>query len=353
MDEDIGVHLQERVAEAFGAGTPICIVGGNTKSFLGREARGTVLDVTAHRGIISYQPAELVITARAGTLLRDIELALADHRQMLPFEPPSFGATATLGGTVACGLSGPRRAYAGAVRDFVLGMKIINGRGDVLRFGGQVMKNVAGFDVSRLMAGAMGTLGVMLEISLKVLPRPECEVTLAQEWNATDAVTAMNHWAGRPMPLSASCYDGDRLYIRLSGSQTAVESANHHLGGEVIKEAAQFWENIREQRHGFFAGQLPLWRMSVPPATPPISLTGKWLLEWGGAQRWLKSDVDGTLLRRAATEAGGHATLYRGEYGKGERFHSLPQTLSQIHRRIKQAFDPKGILNPGRMYSWC
>jgi len=309
--------------------------------------------VAGHRGLVNYQPAELVITARAGTPLSDIEVALADHRQMLPFEPPYFGEHATLGGTVACGLSGPRRPYTGAVRDFVLGMKIINGRGEVLHFGGEVMKNVAGFDVSRLMAGAMGTLGVILEVSLKVLPRPAHEVTLVQEWGAVDAVEMMNDWAGRSLPLSASCYDGDRLYLRLSGTRTAVESAKRHIGGEALKEATLFWESLREQRHGFFGGEAPLWRLAVPPATLPLDLTGKWLLEWGGAQRWLRSDADAAMVRRSALQAGGHATLFRGGSRDGERFQPLPQTLQDIHRRLKQAFDPKGILNPGRLYEWC
>lgn len=353
MDRDNGVQLQERVAAAFDAGTPLCIVGGGSKSFLGREPRGEALAVAAHRGIVSYQPAELVVTARAGTPLHEVETALADQRQMLPFEPPYFGTTATLGGTIACGLSGPRRPYAGAARDFVLGVTVINGRGDVLRFGGQVMKNVAGFDVSRLMAGAMGTLGVMLEISLKVLPRPACEITLAQEWSADEAIEVMNRWAGRPLPLTATCYDGDRVYVRLSGTQTAVESARKHVGGEAIEEAGSFWENMREQRHGFFAGELPLWRLSLPPATPSLSLPGKWLVEWGGAQRWLRSEADSAMVRRVATNAGGHATLFRGSGHDGERFQPLPQTLLDIQRRLKQAFDPKGILNPGRMYEWC
>ena len=353
MDKDIGAQLQKRVAASYTAGTHLNIVGGNTKSFLGNEVRGERLDVAAHRGIIDYQPSELVITARAGTLLSDIEVALADHRQLLPFEPPHFGSTSTLGGTIASGLSGPRRASAGSARDFVLGVTLINGRGDVLRFGGQVMKNVAGFDVSRLMAGAMGTLGVMLEISLKVLCRPACEITLVQEWNAADAIDVMNQWAGRPFPLSATCYDGDKLYIRLSGTQTAVESARKHIGGESLKDAPVFWENIREQHHGFFAGQLPLWRLSVPPATAQLSLSGKWLLEWGGAQRWLRSDEDGAMVRRLAMEAGGHATLFRGKREEGECFHPLSPILMNLHRRLKQAFDPKGVLNPGRLYTWC
>ena len=353
MGRDSAEQLRERVAAAYAAGTPLCIVGGNSKSFLGREPCGDILDVAGHRGIVSYQPSELVITARAGTPLRDVEMALADHRQMLPFEPPHFGENATLGGTVACGLSGPRRPYAGAARDFVLGMTIINGRGEVLRFGGQVMKNVAGFDVSRLMAGAMGTLGVLLQISLKVLPRPACETTLVQERSASEAVFGMNHWAGRPLPLSATCYDGDRLYVRLAGAESAVEFARRRIGGDVLQEANVFWENIREQRHGFFAGESLLWRLSVAPATPPLSLPGKWLLEWGGAQRWLKGEADVALVRRAVAEMGGHASLFRGAGRDSDRFHPLPQTLLDMHHRLKQAFDPKGILNPGRMYAWC
>jgi len=353
MDRDITGQLCEQVAAACAAGTPLHVLGSNSKAFLGRASHCQALETVGHRGIVNHQPAELVITARAGTPLSDIELILADHRQMLPFEPPYFGENATLGGAVAAGLSGPRRPYAGAVRDFVLGVKIINGRGEVLHFGGEVMKNVAGFDVSRLMAGAMGTLGVMLEISLKVLPRPAHEITLVQDWNATDAIEVMNHWAGRPFPLSATCYDGDRLYIRLSGTETAVASAKRHVGGEVLAETPGFWRNIREQHHGFFSGEAPLWRLAVPPATPSLSLPGKWLLEWSGAQRWLHGEVDGVAVHRVAQEVGGHATLFRGGGREGERFQPLPRAVQEIHRRLKQAFDPKHILNPGRMYAWC
>jgi glycolate oxidase FAD binding subunit len=353
MEADIGAQLQERVAAACAAGTPLCIVGGDSKRFYGRTPRGEVLSVAEHRGIVNYRPAELVITARAGTPLSDIEMALADRRQMLAFEPPHFGPHATLGGTIACALSGPRRPYAGAARDFVLGVRIINGRGEVLHFGGEVMKNVAGFDVSRLMAGALGTLGVLLEISLKVLPRPAHEVTVVQEWDAADAVIEMNRWAGRPMPLSASCYDGDRLYLRLSGTEAAVASAVKHIGGEALHEAAPFWENLREQRHAYFGGSTPLWRLSLPPAAPPLALSGKWLLEWGGAQRWLRGVSDEAAVRRAAQEAGGHAASFRGGDRDGERFQPLPPALQMLHRRLKQAFDPRGILNPGRLYGWC
>jgi glycolate oxidase FAD binding subunit len=350
MDKDIAKELQERVTAACHAETPLAIVGGGSKAFLGREPHGEALYIGGHRGIVSYYPTELVITARAGTPLRDIEAVLADQRQMLPFEPPHFGATATLGGTIACGLSGPRRPYTGAARDYVLGMTVLNGSGDILRFGGQVMKNVAGFDVSRLMVGAMGTLGVQLEISLKVLPSPAQEVTLIQERTAAEALVVMNHWAGQALPLSATCYDGDRLYVRLSGAQSAVESARRRIGGDVLKTAGAFWEGVREHHHGFFAGAAPLWRLALPPATPPLALPGKQLIEWGGAQRWLSGEVDAAQLRRQVMEAGGHAGLFRGGERDKDRFHPLPQIVSDLNRRIKHAFDPKGILNPGRMY---
>lgn len=353
MEGDIGVELQQQVAAAFAAGTALRIAGGDSKHFYGRAPCGELLSVAGHRGIVNYQPAELVITARAGTPLSDIEMALADQRQMLGFEPPHFGERATLGGTIACALSGPRRPYAGAARDFVLGVTLINGRGERLRFGGEVMKNVAGFDVARLMAGALGTLGVLLEISLKVLPRPAQELTLVQEWDAADAITEMNRWAGRSTPLSASYYDGDRLYLRLSGTETAVSAAARHIGGEPLAEAALFWENLREQRHPYFGGAAALWRVSLPPATPPLALPGKRLVEWGGAQRWLRGDLDEVAVRGTAHEAGGHAALFRGGDRHAERFQPLPPALQAMHRRLKEAFDPRGILNPGRLYEWC
>ena len=351
MDRDNAKRLQERVTAAFDSNTPLAIVGGGSKSFIGREPRGESLLLGEHCGIVSYQPTELVITARAGTPLSHIEATLADNRQMLPFEPPYFGDTATLGGTIACGLSGPRRPYAGAARDYVLGMSVINGSGEFLRFGGQVMKNVAGFDVSRLMVGALGTLGVLLEISLKVLPRPAFEITLVQERTEAEALVVMNHWAGQALPLSATCFDGDRLYARLSGAQSAVESARRRMGGDVLKSADMFWSGVREHHHGFFVGEAPLWRLSVPPATPPLALPGKQLLEWGGALRWLAGEIDSSTVRRLVAEIGGHAGLFRGGDRGKDRFHPLPQTLSELHRRLKHAFDPKGILNPGRMYA--
>jgi glycolate oxidase FAD binding subunit len=361
---DISAELAETVREAAAHNTALAIVGGGTKAFYGHETSGRPLDIGGHRGILSYEPTELVMTARAGTPLAEIEAALAEQNQMLGFEPPHFAVAAsegsrpspresdaTLGGTIACGLSGPRRPWAGSARDFVLGTKILNGQGEILRFGGQVIKNVAGFDVSRLMAGALGTLGVLLEISLKVIPRPEQELTLAFEMPAGPAIEAMNAWSARPLPLSAACHLGDTLYIRMSGAATALRAARARLGGASVEAAETLWQALREHRRRFFDGDVPLWRLSVPSATPPLNLPGKWLTDWGGAQRWLKSDAPAADIRQAAATAGGHALLFRGGERASGVFHPLPPALRALHRRLKQAFDPQRILNPGRLYS--
>ena len=350
MDKDLTAKLEAHVRDALTRSAPLRISGGGTKTFLGRATEGEPLDVAGHRGIVNYQPTELVITARAGTPLLEINAALHERNQMLGFEPPHFGDNATLGGTIACGLSGPRRAYAGAARDFVLGMKLINGRGELLHFGGEVMKNVAGYDVSRLMTGAMGTLGVITEVSLKVLPHPASELTLMQACTADDAITRMNQWAGRPLPISATSFVDGVLYARLSGAETAVRSARQQLGGEVLHDAAVFWVELREQLHAFFAGDMPLWRLSLPSAAASLSLDGPCLLEWGGAQRWLRTDAQAAQVRHAAETAGGHAVLFRGG-ASDERLHPLPLGLMALHQRVKHAFDPKGVFNPGRMYA--
>ncbi len=351
MDSDRTQEFCAAVQTAIADNTRLNIVGGNSKEFLGRTPSGNRLAAAAHRGILHYEPSELVITARAGTPLRELEQVLAQHNQMLAFEPPHFGENATLGGTVASGLSGPRRPYAGAVRDFVLGCRIVNGRGEVLHFGGEVMKNVAGYDVSRLMCGAMGTLGLLLDISIKVLPRPATEITLVQDCTAAAALARMNAWAGRPLPLSAAVYDGEQLYFRLSGAATAVKAARQNIGGEVVPESEYFWRDVREQRHGFFNNAESLWRLSLPPAAAPLALPGKHLVDWGGAQRWLISDADVDAIRATAATAGGHAVLFRGGARDAERFHPLPSNLLALHRALKQTFDPSGIFNPGRMYA--
>lgn len=343
--------LAAAVRAAAAAGTPLCVRGGGTKAFYGRATDGDDLDVTLHRGIVRHEPTELLLTARAGTPLSEVEAALAERGQMLPFEPPAFGARATLGGTIACNLSGPRRPYAGAARDFVLGIRVLTGRGEALRFGGEVMKNVAGYDVSRLMTGALGTLGVLLEVSLRVLPRPEAEVTLAREASAAEALDRMHAWGRLPLPVSATCHVGGRLHVRLSGTAAGVAAACGQIGGDAVPDGAAFWPRIREQTHPFFADARPLWRLSVRSDAPPPELPGEQLIEWGGALRWLLADADGARVRAAARALCGHATRFRGHGGAQDVFTEPPAPVLALHRRLKAAFDPGGILNPGRMYA--
>jgi glycolate oxidase FAD binding subunit len=308
-----------------------------------------------YRGIIAYDPTELVITARCGTPLREIEAALAENNQMLAFEPPHFGAGATLGGMVASGLSGPRRQAVGAVRDFVLGAVLMDGKGEVLHFGGQVMKNVAGYDVSRLLTGSLGTLGLILEVSLKVLPKPFAETTVRLAMDQTQALQSVNAWGGQPLPISASAWHGGFLLVRLSGAQAAVKAAQQKIGGEIVPQADALWMSLREQTNIFFTPSADdasaLWRFSLPSVAPAIDLAGDQLIEWGGAQRWLQSDADAATMRTVATRLGGHATLYRGGDKRVGVFHPLAPAVSKIHRNLKNAFDPAGIFNPGRMYN--
>ena len=343
--------ISERIQQALATRTAVAIQGSGSKHFYGRSARGETLNVGDYRGIIDYTPPELVISARAGTPLAELETTLAEHDQMLPFEPPHFGEHATLGGSIACGLSGPRRPYAGAARDFVLGINCVNGNGEYLRFGGQVMKNVAGYDLSRTLTGSLGTLAVLLDIHLKVLPRPETSITLTQACSATEAVLRMNQWAAKPLALSGACYMDGMLYVRLSGSHRGVQAAAGKLGGDTLQAGETFWGDLSEQRLDFFAGETPLWRLSVAPASAALAIDGEWLIDWGGAQRWLRSDLPASTIRTAAASIGGHATLYRGGDRNAEVFQPLPAALLALHQRIKHTFDPAGILNPGRMYA--
>ena len=334
---------------------PLQICGGGTKQFYGTssiELSGIQLDTTAYSGIIDYEPTELVVTARVGTRLVDLEAILDQHGQMLAFEPPYFGKAATLGGCVATGLSGPRRATTGSVRDFVLGVRLLDGNSQDLSFGGQVMKNVAGYDVSRLMVGSMGTLGVLLEVSLKVLPKPVSEITIHMQMDETTAIKKMNQWAGKPLPISATCYLDNELFIRFSGAESAVRAAQLKLGGEEINEGRAFWHSIREQTHDFFKSNKPLWRLSVKSTAPVLPLQGMQLMEWNGSLRWLLSDtiLDAQIVRNTAKDAGGHATLFRGHNSYISIFHPLDAFMMKIHHALKEKFDPSGIFNPGRLY---
>ena len=342
--------FRDVIRDAAARRAPLRLRGGGSKDFFGNEPRGALLDTRSYAGIVDYEPAELVVTARCGTPLAELERTLAENGQCLAFEPPHFGA-ATFGGCVAAGLSGPRRASTGAVRDFVLGVKLIDGRARELDFGGRVMKNVAGYDVSRLAAGSLGTLGLIAEASLKVLPRPERELTLAFVLGEAEAIEAMNRWAGQPLPLSASAWQEGTLRVRLSGAEPAVRAAASRLGGEVVADARAFWEGVREHSDAFFRGAEPLWRLAVPSTTPPLGLTGRGMIEWGGGLRWLKSEAPARELREAAGRAGGHATLFRAADKSPGAFAPLDDVLLRLHRALKAELDPAGILNPGRLYA--
>ena len=348
---DITDEIVQQIHTAIEEKKQLNIIGGNSKAFYGRAPHGDPLHIAQHTGIVNYEHTELVVTARAGTTLEDIERALDANHQMLPFEPPHFGPGATIGGAIACNLSGPRRPYSGAARDYVLGVRMINGKAEVLRFGGEVMKNVAGYDVARLMAGAMGTLGVLLDVSFKVLPKPADELTLVQDAKPAEAIETMNQWAGRPIPLSATAYVDGKLYVRLSGTGSAVQAAGAHIGGDMVADAGGFWRNLREHRLPFFEHAVSLWRVSVPQNAPPLVLPGDWLIEWGGGLRWLTTDESPGRIRDVARAAGGHATLFRGGDRGQDVFHPLARTVAVLHQRLKHAFDPHHVFNPGRLYA--
>lgn len=343
----------ERIRAARIAGTPLKIVGGSSKAgILARQFEAQPLDVAGHEGIVAYEPSELVLTARAGSRLRDIEGVLAQQGQGLSFEPPHFGDGATLGGTLACNLSGPARPWGGSIRDQVLGVRLINGRGEHLRFGGQVMKNVAGYDVARLQAGALGTLGVLTEVSLKVLPLPERTESLVFEMDQRAAIRRMNAWAGTPKPLSGAAWLDDRLHIRLAGADSAVAATLRDWGGELLPAGSTFWQQLREQQLPFFAGEAPLWRLAVRSGVPPLMGDVPTLVDWGGGQRWLRGDRALDELAALAAANGGHATLFRGGVRTGEVRQPLDPVRQRLHASLKRAFDPDGILNPGSLYGW-
>ncbi len=352
--------LIDRVRHAQACGSPLQIRGGGTKEFYGGPRRGELLDISGLAGISSYEPTELVVTARAGTRLVELEAALEERGQCLAFEPPRFGSGGTVGGMVAAGLAGPARVSMGAVRDHVLGVTLLNGCGEVLTFGGQVAKNVAGYDVSRLMAGSLGVLGVICEASLKVLPVNRAATTLSFEWDEGRALEQLNVWRSLPLPLNASAWHDARLHVRLAGAAAAVAAACDRLGGiEVSADAAAaWWRGLRDQSEKFFSltdtdlacGEC-LWRLSMPAAAAPVTLSGRQLIEWHGAQRWWRTTAQAHEVRAAAARGGGHATLFRGADKAAGVFTPVNGVLMRIHQGLKQAFDPAGVFNPGRLFA--
>lgn len=362
-------RLVDQVRAAQADRTPLCIRGGGSKDFYGGVPTGTPLALGELRGICSYEPTEMVVTVRAGTPLAELELALAGHGQCLAFEPPRFGTGGTVGGMVAAGLAGPSRAATGGVRDFVLGLSMLDGRGELLQFGGQVMKNVAGYDISRALAGSLGVLGVIVEVSLKVPPVAAARQTLAMAMDQAGAIASVQQWTTRALPVRASAWVQDTLHVRLEGAEAAVIASARQLraahGARVLDpaQADAWWAGLRDQSHAFFSapaalrstvddGAPTLWRLSVPPSHPPLAVAGDTLVEWGGGQRWVHSHEAAEVLRALAASAGGHATAFRGARDRSAVFDPLPPVLERIHRNLKAAFDPAGIFNPGRLYPW-
>ncbi|MFA7505830.1 MAG: glycolate oxidase subunit GlcE, partial [Burkholderiaceae bacterium] len=364
--------LRDAILSAAAARTPLEIHGGRSKHFLGNQPRGEPLDVRGFAGIVSYEPTELVVTARCGTPLEELEASLAEQGQMLAFEPPHFGPGATVGGTIACGLSGPARVSVGAARDFVLGASLLDARGELMRFGGQVMKNVAGYDVSRLLCGSYGVLGVIAEVSLKVLPVPPARWSLRIGIGAGEAMSALHHWAGEPLPLSASCWMDGQLLLRFAGSEAGVEAAasrfiNRYSAVPLAPgENDAFWRDLAEHRLPFFTGDAAqaepaedaakplapsaepvLWRIVVPSTAPQFELPGRQLIEWGGGLRWYIGDASAAEVRAAAEAAGGTANRFRGG-PREDSFHPLPPAMLALQRRVRSQLDPLGIFNPGR-----
>ncbi|MBS0416615.1 MAG: glycolate oxidase subunit GlcE [Proteobacteria bacterium] len=348
MDTEL-LQLRERVLVAGSQRTPLQLHGARTKDFYGEAISGQPLDVSGYRGIIDYEPSELVITARCGTPLSEIEAALAERGQFLGFEPPRPVGNPTLGGVMATGLSGPRRMQTGAARDFVLGAHLMAADGEVLRFGGQVMKNVAGFDVARLLCGSMGILGIVTQVSIKVLPQPRAEETMRLEMPARVAVETFNRWGGQPLPISAAAWHDGAAWVRLSGAEPAVRAAQAVVGGDRVFPAlaCRWWDAVRDYTHPVFSGET-VWRVSLPPTAAPLKLPSEPLIDWGGALRWYAGDVSDFDVRGLALAAGGTALRWNGA-GSESRFHPLPRAILEIHRRLKRSFDPDGIFNPGRL----
>ena len=354
---EMSQQLIDEVRTAAQAGTAINIVGRGTKGFMGRTPTGQAISVDRHCGIVDYCPVELVITVRAGTSLEEIVTALDEHNQILAFEPPTFAGQASIGGTLACNLSGPARPWSGGIRDSLLGVRLINGKAEHLRFGGRVMKNVAGYDVSKLQAGAMGALGIITEVSLKVVPKPSANSTVVRDLEFGEAIEVMNRTAGKHSSLTGACWLDHKLYLRFSGAQSAVKQASVSCTGEVLESGDEFWHALREMQLDFFQRSGPLWRFSLRSTSAHFRANEHWLIDWAGAQRWLRLAIDSKNVEResleqAAVAGNGQAMLFRGGDRSNEVFHTPSDTGKKIHQRLKSAFDPDGLFNRGRLYSW-
>lgn len=349
FEQDSSTKLQQQVLAAIENRQPLRLHGGDSKAFYGESVQAQPLDLSQHSGIVSYEPTELVITARCGTPLAYIEQLLAEQNQKLAFEPPHFDGSATFGGAIASGLAGPARPWGGAPRDSVLGIKLLDGQGRILNFGGQVMKNVAGYDVSRLMAGAQGTLGILLEMSVKVLPTSSTETTLILEMEPDVALQKMRELAAKPVPLTGACHWNNQLYLRLSGNQASVNAWRQKIGGETTAEHSTFWQRLRDHQLSFFESDKTLWRISLPPATPKLSFEYNTLIDWAGAQRWVYSQHDAEIIRFEIPQYKGHAEAFRHAPEGFPIFQPMEPRLVELHKKLRKTFDPMGIFNPGRL----
>lgn len=354
---DISLELQNAVKDAISNRSPIYIHGGNSKLFYGNAVEATRLDVSQHTGIINYDPTELCITVRAGTLLSDIEKVLDAENQILPFEPPQYTPNTTIGGAFAAGISGPRRAYTGSARDSILGVKIINGEGEIVTFGGQVMKNVAGYDLSRMMVRSQGTLGVILEVSIRLLPKPKSEMTICIEGSQRFALHYFQSIRTQQLPVTATAWFNDQAYLRLSASDQVLDfhlkNVIKNMEASLSEDNLNFWTDIRDHKHHFF-GRMdkPLWRLSLAPASEEIKqINDNQLIEWGGAQRWVNTNTPPNIIQSSAISRKGYATLFHGDIPEVACLPKLEKNLMKLHKQLKRNMDPHGIFNPGRMYS--
>ena len=343
------MSLVEILCRRLAAKEPVSVIGGNTRAFLAGRLKDEPVSMQEHTGIINYEPTELVLTAKSGTTLQEIELCLSESRQMLPFEPPRFGDQSTIGGVMASGLSGPRRMHLGSARDCVLGVRLINGLGQHLKFGGEVMKNVAGYDLSRLSIGAFGTLGILTEISVKVLPIPEKEETQVLQCTQAEALDTLIRIGRRPYPVSAASWIGGSLYVRLSGAASGVESAALAIGGETLKDASEFWSSLRDMTaNEFNSGKEWLWRISVAPTTPTDAVDA-FCFDWAGGQRWITASPNDLSPFELAARIGGYATCFARDRDAGTGMQPLESGILRLNQRVKDAMDPHGLINRGRL----
>ena len=361
---DQSKQLQQQIQQAFADKQPLLIQAGNSKSFMGNPGQGNIIDLSSHSGIIDYQPTELMLRAHSGTPLAEINTLLAEHQQWTGFNSPLFTPQSTLGGSVSCNQSGPQAPFNGSIRDAILGVTILDGQGTRLEFGGQVMKNVAGYDVSRFMSGAFGTLGILLDITIKLIPTPASSITIYRDISANESLSLLTQWINQAYPIKAACHDGERLYVQLVSSAKGLDkfraiSDFQQLGSTTETTETQFWDSLRDHTHSFFNTNKNLWRIAVPPITNSDAIIpGEWLIDWAGAQRWLKSEASANDIRAWANSAGGYATLFRrGDHSKDNNdivsesiFEPLPPALMSLHQKLKQRFDPAKILNRGRLY---